>query len=101
MTESWLLADIVAINSVGNGNIHIDLSPDPETLWGDKDDPNSNYPKNYLRRILQQLGLEANRNTYAQIAEKADIEVLKRRCPESFGRFYTDMQSFIAGGSVP
>jgi hypothetical protein len=95
MIESWLLADVTAINSLGDGTNPVNQSPNPETLWGDKDDPNSNYPKNYLKRNLEKFGLENTRETYAQIAENADIEVLKRRCPESFGQFYTDMQSFM------
>jgi hypothetical protein len=94
MLESWLLADVKAINKLGDGKRNIDQSPEPEDLWGDKNDPNSNYPKNYLIRNLAELGLESNRDTYAQIAENADIEVLKRRCPKSFGRFWEDMQGF-------
>jgi hypothetical protein len=97
MIESWLLADIRAINSLGDGSIHIDQSPNPESLWGVKDDPSSNYPKHYLRRNLERLGFEDNSGTFAQIAEKIDIEVLKRRCPESFGRFSADIQYFVAG----
>jgi len=101
MIESWLLADVTAINSLGDGTNPVNQSPNPETLWGDKDDPNSNYPKNYLRRNLEELELENNRDTYAVIAKNIDIEVLKRRCPESFGQFYTDMQSFIAKENTP
>jgi hypothetical protein len=96
MTESWLLADISAINSLGDGLHHVSMSPNPESLWGDEDDPASNYPKNYLKRQLEQLDMEADSKIYTEIAENIDIEVLKRRCPESFGQFYTDMQSFIA-----
>jgi hypothetical protein len=97
MTESWLLADVKAINLLGDGTVHVDQSPNPETLWGNEEDPNSNYPKNYLKRNLEQLGLNSdnNRDTYTKIAENTNVEVLKRRCPESFGQFYTDMQSFI------
>jgi hypothetical protein len=101
MIESWLLADITAINSLGDGTVHVDESPHPETLWGDKDNPNSNYPKNYLRRVLEKLGLEANSDTYAHIAENTGIDALKRRCPKSFGRFCSDMQSFITEENAP
>ncbi|MHB9291033.1 hypothetical protein Holit_00103 [Hollandina sp. SP2] len=101
MTESWLLADVKAINALEDGTGHVNQSPNPETLWGNKDDPDSNYPKNYLKRNLEELGIDSNRDTYTKIAEKSDIEVLKRRCPESFGQFYADMQSFITGESAP
>jgi hypothetical protein len=99
MIESWLLADISAINALGT--VPIDQSPNPETLWGEKNNPCSNYPKNYLRQILEKLGLEDNRDTFANIAKNADIEVLKRRCPKSFGQFYTDIQSFITEENTP
>jgi hypothetical protein len=103
MTESWLLADIKAINLLGDGTIHVDQSPNPETLWGNEQDPNSNYPKNYLKRNLEQLdfNLDNSHDTYAKIAENTDVEVLKHRCPESFGQFYVDMQSFIPTETVP
>jgi hypothetical protein len=99
MTESWLLADVKAINSVGNGTVHVDQSKNPEDLWGDKDNPDSNYPKHYLRRNLEKLDVENNREAYAQIAGNVDVEILKRRCPKSFGQFYSDMQSFITEGA--
>jgi hypothetical protein len=95
MTESWLLADVTAINSLGDGSIHVDQSPNPETLWGNKDDPESNYPKNYLKQNLEKLAVEYNSESCTRIAENTNIEVLKRRCPVSFGQFYTDIQYFI------
>jgi hypothetical protein len=94
MLESWLLADVKAINKLGDGKNPVNQSPDPETLWGDKNDPDSNYPKNYLLRDLKKLGFENNSDTYAKIAENADVEVLKRQCPKSFGQFCEDMQGF-------
>jgi len=101
MTESWLLADVKAINSLRDGTIPIDQSPNPETLWGDTHDPNSNYPKNYLKRNLDKLGVEYNSESCTHIAENTNIDVLKQRCPISFGQFYTDMQSFVETGNAP
>jgi hypothetical protein len=95
MTESWLLADITAINSLGDGSIHVDQSPNPETLWGTKDDPASNYPKNYLKRNLEKLNIEYNSESCTQIAENTNIEILKRRCQVSFCKFYVDILGFI------
>jgi hypothetical protein len=94
MIESWLLADENAYPSVPNNP---QLPSKPEERWGQKDDPDSNHPYNYFVRVLSQFGLSDDRATYARIAEKSDINVLKRRCPESFGQFYVDMQKFIAG----
>jgi len=97
--ESWLLADVKAINSLGDGSIFVDQSPNPEDLWGDEKDGNSKHPKNYLIRDLEKLNIENNLEAYpaiyAQIAKKTNIDVLKRRCPKSFGQFHTDIQSFI------
>jgi hypothetical protein len=101
MTESWLLADVKAINLLGDGTKTVDMSKNPENLWGDKHDPNSNYPKNYLKRNLDKLGVEYNSESCTRIAENADIEILKHRCPLSFGQFYSDMQAFIITGSTP
>ena len=90
--ESWLLTDENAYPAVPDKP---KLPSHPEQLWGQENDRNSNHPYNYLVRVLAQFRLTDNRDTYAQIAENTDIDVLKNRCPESFGQFYTDMQSFI------
>jgi hypothetical protein len=88
--ESWLLADEHAYPEIPK-----DLPKKPEECWGDSHDPRSEHPKCCFVRVLEQLRLENNRDTYAKIAEKGDIETLKDRCPVSFGRFCADMQIFI------
>jgi hypothetical protein len=98
MIESWLLADEKAYPSIPTAPR---LPSKPEELWGDKRDVNSNYPYNYFVRVLSQFGLDDNSDTYKEIAEKTDIEVLKNRCEKSFGQFYTDMQSFIGNTPCP
>jgi hypothetical protein len=96
MTESWLLSDVKALNKLNPGrSSSVSLSPNPENLWGQKEDPESDYPKNYIRRNLEKLDAEINRDTYSQIAENSDIEVIRHRCPLSFGQFYADMQALI------
>jgi hypothetical protein len=98
MIESWLLSDENAYPLAPDDPA---LPPNPEELWGQKSDPDSNHPYNYFVRVLTQFRLADNRDTYAEIAENTGIEVLKRRCPESFGQFYTDMQSFITPEAGP
>jgi hypothetical protein len=93
--------NISAVNSLGDGLHHVSMSPNPESLWSDEDDPASNYPKNYLKRNLEKLDTKADSKIYTEIAKNTDIEVLKHRYPESFGQFYTNMQSFIAEENVP
>jgi hypothetical protein len=94
MTESWLLADVKAINSLRDVAKPVDQSPDPESLAD---------PKEYLKRNLEKLGVKTDsehiRIAYSQIAEKAEIEVVKRRC-NSFEKFCTDMQSFVTAGNA-
>lgn len=97
MIESWLLSDDSAYPSMPNDP---KLPSKPEEIWGLKDNPNSNHPKKYFVRVLAQFRLPENRDTYAQIAEKTSIEVLKRRCPESFNKFYTDTQSLFCRKST-
>jgi hypothetical protein len=92
MTESWLLADVKAINSLRDGAKPVDQSPNPESIAD---------PKNYLIRNLEELGVKTDAHyiptVYKNIAENIkDIKILKRRC-KSFNQFYNDMQSFIAG----
>lgn len=101
MTESWLLADVKALNKLGEKNSQVSQPPLPETLWGNESDPNSNHPYNYLVRLLERFGLSDNRDIYTKIAKEVDIEILKNRCPKSFGKFYEDMQSFITEEPTP
>jgi hypothetical protein len=92
MTESWLLSDEKSYPFIPDNP---KLPASPEECWGDKNDTNSNYPKNLFKRVLKQFNLEPTRDVYAGIAEKINIETLKIRCRESFGQFYTDMQTFL------
>lgn len=93
MIECWLLSDEVAYKILYK--IENPLLPrTPELIWGDEKEPKGNYPKNVMRRILsQKRGAEIpmNMETYQQIAEKTDINVLKERCPISFQSFYDDL----------
>ncbi|MDR1704174.1 MAG: DUF4276 family protein [Clostridiales bacterium] len=92
MIESWLLSDMDAFSPPINQKI---LPKKPEEIWGEENDPESNHPKNYLKRVLYSIGKQPNRDTYAEIAQNISIDVILKRCPKSFGRFYADMQEFI------
>ena len=91
--ESWLLADDNAYPAIP---CEPKLPSKPEEIWGQKSNTNSNHPYNYFVRVLAQFRLTDNRDVYAQIAENSCIEVLKNRCPKSFGQFYDDVQSFVS-----
>jgi hypothetical protein len=94
MTENWLLADKNAYPAIP---VNPELPSRPEETWGSKG--TDTHPKKYLERVLAQFPQykkQALSKVYAEIAEKSDIEILRRRCPESFDKkFYMDMQSFI------
>ncbi|MDR0718522.1 MAG: DUF4276 family protein [Treponema sp.] len=91
--ESWLLSDNSAYPSIPKNP---PLPEKPEELWSVRGDSQSNHPKQYFKRVLKQFNRDDTSNSYTQIAEASNIEVIRNRCPESFGQFYADMQSFIA-----
>lgn len=93
MMESWLLADEKAYQTL------FDKIPDnprlprkPEELRGDKHNPDSDYPKHYLARVLTQFN-ESGTDWFYDIASNSDIETLRQKCPESYETFYKDINS--------
>ena len=91
MTESWLLCDAEAFPRLPDNP---ELPRRPEETWGAKN--SDKHPKKYLERVLKQYHLQPSVETYCEIAEKSRAEVVKAKCPTSFGRFCNDMESFIS-----
>ena len=92
MIESWLLADEKAFIKVfGKKPSKPPLPKKPESLWGEKSDPESNYPKNVLNRIVTQFKRKPDSWRY-DLACKANTNILSKKCPVSYGRFLCDMQ---------
>jgi len=92
MIESWLVADENAYLKVfGKKPSKPSLPNKPENLWGKKSDPESNYPKNVLKRIVSQFNREPEGWRYA-LARNSNSKTLLLKCPESYGRFLCDMQ---------
>lgn len=91
MLESWLLADE---HSFPKPPTNPKLPKRPEGIWGAKSDDKSDYPKHYLKRVLEQFDLEPSRELFAELARNASVDVLRRKCPKSFQRFYDDVQRF-------
>lgn len=103
MIESWLMADAEAFSSAFGGVRRIDgkqmkkiFPKNPELEWGDKHDDSSNYPKCQLKRILSCYGEEANQDTFVQLANVADFEMLQKKCPISFKAFYRELKALKA-----
>ena len=96
MIESWLMADTQAFAALyKKAPVRPELPKAPENLWGEEKNPDSNFPKNVMKRVLKQYHAEPNRQVFADIAGFSDISTLRAQCPLSFERFYQDMQMFI------
>jgi hypothetical protein len=90
MIEAWVMADK---NAYPEEPKKPPLPPKPEELWGTKE--SKKHPKKYIEKVLVQFHLTPCSEVFSEIAQKCNINILKKRCPESFGQFYTDMQSCI------
>lgn len=97
MIESWLLADEGAFNLVfGVLPVNPSLPAKPEEVWGAKEDTNSNFPKNLLARVIGQYPAQDRvDDKFIAISENSDVEVLRSKCPLSFGRFFNDMSRVV------
>lgn len=96
MIESWLMASPKAFAATfGDSRTKLakSLFPNcPELEWGDKDDLQSNYPKNQMNRILACFDETASQDCFARLAEHVDFDEMCQKCPISFSVFYQDLQ---------
>jgi hypothetical protein len=89
MIENWLLGDEDAYTiSFGRKPHSPKLPKKPEFIWGSKYDINSDYPKHYLKRVLNQYNELIETTNYINIMENINIDRLKETCSYSFGKFY-------------
>ena len=63
MIECWILGDRDAFITVFGKSPDPAQFKNPEFLWGNEDNPQSDYPKNRLARILAQCGSESGLGT--------------------------------------
>lgn len=85
MLESWLLADEVSFEKTFGSKIQ--LPKNPELLWGDKHNPDSNYPKNLLEKTLKVLGSSCSQQVFCDLAQNIDLTTLSDKCPISIPPF--------------
>ncbi|HBQ11623.1 MAG TPA: hypothetical protein DEF51_10845 [Myxococcales bacterium] len=83
MLEAWVLGDPRAIREHAAAGAP-PAPANPETLWGAKRDPTSDYPKHVLKRCL---GAPYDADLLMRIAEISNLEAMGQSCPESFGPF--------------
>lgn len=101
MIENWMIADQKAIEVVYNRQYGKNVVPaNCELLWGDKNNPNSNYPKQFLTRMIRDLDKKYAKETlgaeaFCDIAKEQDINLLRRNCNISFEQFYQDYEKML------
>lgn len=104
MIENWIMADQCAIEEVYEKKYGKKVVPaNCELLWGEKNDLDSNYPKNYLIRMIRSLDKkyekeEVGSEAFCSIAEKQNLETLREQCNISFEKFYQDYTKLLNVG---
>ncbi|WP_281888418.1 DUF4276 family protein [Paenibacillus sp. YYML68] len=94
MIESWLLGDESAfIQAYGSLPVSPGLPKQPEFVWGDESNPNSNHPKALLKRVLAQYHKSSCIEEYNLITEGMNINTLMRKCSYSFNKFVEDLNN--------
>lgn len=96
MIECWLLADAKAFEACYG--CAPSLPRNPELIWGDKRNPDSDYPKHFLDRILSGIpGCEGrgHQEIFCNLAEQIDTGTLRERCGISFEQFYRDFGKLL------
>ena len=92
MIENWLLADPKCFVSAFGGK-QLNLPDNPELLWGDLRDRDSDHPKNVLSRILAIYQKESNVDTYKELAVELNFEIARQKCFISFEDFYQQLRT--------
>jgi hypothetical protein len=67
--ECWLLGDAEGFEGIACSPQKPQLPNKPEFIWGDVHNPESNYPKHYLRRILENCDLESKTEVFKKHCE--------------------------------
>ncbi|MCI9411356.1 MAG: DUF4276 family protein [Eubacterium sp.] len=106
MIECWMLGDKAALEQIFHLSISERKLPDkPEYVWGAKTDPNSDYPKNYFVRLIRSLDrrygtYQSCQEDFNKIADHSTISTLRKTCPLSYERFYTDFINLLKNVDV-
>jgi len=90
--ECWLLGDTEGFKGIGCSPQKPKLPNEAEFCWGNVHNPESNYPKHYLKRILENCKSENNTDVFKDIVRHNNIDNLRKNCPNSFEQFYQDIE---------
>ncbi|MFK7950510.1 MAG: DUF4276 family protein [Saprospiraceae bacterium] len=89
--ECWLLGDKDGFENIACSPQNPKLPNQPEQTWGEKNNPESDYPKHYLKRILENNDFPNNTETYRNIVFNNNFQNLNQNCSISFPLFYNKM----------
>jgi len=92
--ECWLLGDAEGFEELGCSPQKPQLPKKPEFIWGEVDNPESDYPKHYLKRILKNCDFDSNTYVFKDIVRHNNIDNLRKNSPNSFEQFYQDIEEF-------
>lgn len=85
MIEAWALGDREALASLLEVSDEDLEYGEPEALWGDEEDPDSDHPKCVWRRVT------GERLEFDEIGAKVAPSTLAKTCPDSFPPFAEDV----------
>ena len=91
--EAWVMGDPSAVAAIETG---VAPPTKPENLWGKPSEPDSNHPKQFIRRLVDR---NPNREDFAAAGAAALPSQLCQQCPESFRPFADQISSF--SGHLP
>lgn len=91
-SEAWLLADRAAWEAVWGEAVSV-LPDHPESIWGNRDDPDGDHPHRYFFRVCSLVSAADNTETRRMISEAMSVDTLRQRCPLSFVQFETDLRA--------
>jgi hypothetical protein len=89
-SESWLLADPVAWAAIGLGNRRV-LPKRPESIWGQRNDPEGDHPHQVMTRACAEAGALDNLQTRCTLAAISNLGTIRIRCPLSYASFHDAM----------
>ncbi|MBX9707602.1 MAG: hypothetical protein K2X61_06685 [Caulobacteraceae bacterium] len=95
-SESWLLADANSWLKVTG--FQPDLPRHPELIWGARNDPAGDHPKQYFRRTTEASGVPDSLDTRNQLAAAASVKMIAKICPYSFEPFANDLAAEVEAG---
>lgn len=100
MIENWMLADKAAVNQVYGQTEEKYSLKNIETIWGDKKNAQSNYPKCITTRLHNSSKRKdiKDRNAseiFVEIANVQNLDVLEKNCSISFRQFREDYEKLL------